>query len=75
MHKALLVRRFGNLTPQLRKRLFPGWGVHALFDRTLIGRRYDVIVVGFLEETQREMEWVEETRTALNKGGKFIRIA
>jgi len=74
MKKALLVRRFGRLTPQLRKALFPGWDIHA-YGSMLHGLQYDAIVVGFLEETQREIEWVEEAQTRLRRGGKFIRIA
>lgn len=74
MRKALLVRRYGSLTPQLRKKLFQGWDIHA-YGAQLLGTRYDAIVVGFLEETQREIEWVELALSCLNTGGKFIRIA
>lgn len=76
MKKALLVRRYESLTPQTIKRVFPGWDVLSYGSRPpLHVRTYDVIVVGFVEETQREMEWVEECRATLKKGGKLLRIA
>lgn len=76
MKKALLVRRYGSLTSQAIKRIFPGWDVLSYGSKPpLRVREYDVIVVGFVEETQREMEWVEECQTTLKKGGRTIRIA
>lgn len=74
MNKALLVRRYGPLTPQLRRKLFPGMDVIA-YGTQLAGMRYDAIIVAFVEETQREVEWVELAQTRLSHGGKFIRIA
>ena len=70
MPKALLVKR---LSPQLRKKLFPDFTVFAYGDR-LEGRGFDHIVVAFLEQTQREIEWVEEAQTFLRRGGKFVRL-
>jgi len=75
MAKALLVRRYGSLTPALQKKLFPGWKVVSVGGVLWHGPMYDTVVIAFVEETQMEMEWVELARTRLNKGGKFIRIA
>jgi len=71
MLRALLVRSYGLLTPARRKLLFPGWDVLAYGGR--FTKTYDVIVVAFLENTQREIEWVEEAETYLRRGGKLIR--
>lgn len=76
MKKALLVRRYESLTPQVIKRVFPGWDVLSYGSRPPVRvREYDVIVVGFVEDTQREMDWVDECRTRLKKGGRLIRLA
>ena len=73
MKRALLVRRYGTLTPQLRKQLFPGWDVYA-YGGQINRQNYDAIVCAFEENTQREIEWVEEVKDGrLRPGGKFIR--
>lgn len=74
VRKALLVRRYGRLTQDVRRKLFPGWDVIA-YGAQIGGVRYDAVVVGFLEETQREIEWVEVAQSCLSPNGKFIRIA
>lgn len=71
MPKAFLIKK--RLSSQLRKKLFPGCSVFAYGER-LEGRGFDHIVVAFLEETQREIEWVEEAQTYLLSGGKFVRL-
>jgi hypothetical protein len=72
MRRALLVRSFGTLTPQLRKALFSGWTVLA-YGQRLPNEEYDAVVAAFVEDTQREIEWVEEVQARLKRGGKVIR--
>jgi len=73
MKRALLVRKYGALTPKLRKTLFPGWDLIA-YGEQVRGGYYDAIVCAFEENTQREIEWVDNVVEAtLRKGGKFMR--
>lgn len=71
MKKALLVRSYGPLTAARRKLLFPGWDVVAY--GTQVRGTYDFIIVAFLENTQREIEWVEDAEACLRRGGHLIR--
>lgn len=70
MSKALLVRRAPSLRDQ--RSLFAAFTVLKYGDP--LQGSFTCVVVAFEENTQREIEWVEDAKSRLRAGGKFLRL-